>query len=288
LRITDILFNRGTSQVVVNALENRVPVIVVPAGRTTFFHGLLDEVIVNESREIPEAIELVERRGMGIYDIVFQKFLSVTHEKALENAIGRINRIAENGNAYNPIQRLQEIALFWAWMGYTTQAFKTLAEASDMAGGENPLSVKIGGLISCDAGRDDLAVLTRWAGKSYREWLIKSLWIRSLYLGNKEVTGYDKEWLADFPPRMGREYFMPYVSMLCWRLLRSGMRTECESLVNNIYEEYGFLNDIRRLKRSLGSRESGYPLPEYWRTRLRYKAGAMLNDFSWELGDLVN
>lgn len=288
LRVTDVLFNRGTSQVVVNALENQVPVIVVPTGRTTFFHGLLDEVIVNDSREIPKAIELVEGRGMCIYDIVFQKFLSVTHAKAIEHAIRRIDRIAENGNVYNPIQRLQEIALFWSWMGYTTQAFKTLAEASDMAGRENQLSGKISSLISCDATRVDLSDLTLWAGKTYREWLIKSLWIRSLYLGNKEITGYDKEWLTDFPPRMGREYFMPYVSMLCWCLLRSGMRTECESLVKNVYEEYGFLNDIQRLKRSLGSRRSNYLRPEYWQTRLRYEIYTMLNDFAWGFGDLVN
>lgn len=288
LRITDVLFNRGTSQVVVNALENHVPVIVVPTGRRTFFHGLLDEVIANDAQEIPRAIELVEKQGMTIYDIVFQRFLSIGHAKALENAIGRIESIAEDGNVHDPVRRLQEIALFWGWMGYATQAFKTLAETGNMAGKESHLSKKISGLVSCEASREDLIELTQWGGKGYREWLIKSLWIKSLYLRNKEINDHDKEWLMDFPPRMGREYFMPYVSMLCWCLLRSGMRSECESLIKDVYEEYGFLSDIRRLKRSLESRKRNHLNPEYWRTRLAYKVDTTLNDFAWELGDLAS
>lgn len=288
LRVTDVLFNRGNSQVVVNALENQVPVIVVPTGRTTIFHGLLDEVIVNNGQEITRAIELVEKQGMSIYDVIFKKFLSITAAKAIESVIGKIDMIAETGNVYNPTQRLQEIALFWAWMGYTTQAFKTLSETNNLTDKENLLSKKISSLITCEASRDDLIYLTQWANRGYREWLIKSLWVKSLYLGHKEITAYDKKWLADFPPRMNREYFIPYVSMLGWSYLRNGMRPECELLVERLYGEYSFLNDIRRLKELLKSHKRSYPRVEYWQTRLKYRAATMLKDFAWEFGSLGN
>lgn len=286
LRVTDVLFNRGNSQAVVDALKNQVPVIAVPIGRTTIFHGLLDEIIVTNGREIVRAIELVEKQGTSIYDVVLKKFLSITATKAIESVIGKIDMIAEGKDVYNPTQRLQEIALFWAWMGYATQAFKVLSEISNLIDKEDILSKKISSLIACEASRDDLIYLTQWANRGYRQWLIKSLWVKSLYLGRKEITAYDKKLLADFPPRMNREYFIPYVSMLGWSYLRNGMRPECELLVERIYGEYSFLNDVRRLKESLKSQKRNYPRVEYWQARLKYAATAMLKDFAWEFGSL--
>ncbi|MFH0771926.1 MAG: hypothetical protein V1933_04840 [Candidatus Omnitrophota bacterium] len=286
LSVTDVLFNRGNSQVVINALRNSVPVVVVPMGRNTFFNGLLNELIVNSKEDIKKALGIVDKIGTALYEPIFKKFLSISPEEALDKAATRIIQIADNGHLYNPSQRLLEISLFWAWMGYVPQAIKTLAKVNKIAGAKSPLSEKIQRLISLKADYNDIVSLRQWAVSGYREWLIKSLWIKKLYILDRDMIPEDKDWLRDFPPRLNREYFMTYASMLCWCYLRSDMRPECELLLNRLYGEYSSLSQIQEIKKLLGQRKISRFDLGYWKSRLSHKRSSILKNAAWEISGI--
>lgn len=282
LGVTDLLFNRGNSQVVIDALQRKIPAIVVPAGKKTFFHGILDELIVNKKEEIERALRVLEEKGFSVYDPIFERYLSISPQASTEKVTSRINEIAKKGDVYKPGGRLSEISLFWAFMGYLPQSLRVLSRSAALAGFDGAVADNIRKLICLKAGRDELSFLRRWAGRGYREWLVKSLWIKSSYLTGNRIDSGDKQWLCDYPPRMNREYFVNYACMLCWCYLRDGMREDCESLLGRIYDEYSFLKYVRNIKSAAGRRKNIYADGGYWHMRLSYGVNTMLRNLSWE------
>lgn len=249
LELTDILINRGNSQVIIDALQKDIPVIVIPMGRKTLFHGVLDEVVVDDIEKIGIVLDVIKQKGFSIYRSILKDNFSITPEEALNTVVYRIKQIADNVELYKPEERLTELALFWALMGYNSKGLKVLDKLrNSLDGKKEQLRESIYRLISYKASCDDLVFLREWSNKSYREWLIQSLWIKCLYLKSKSMSCEDKELVLEFPPRMSREYFINYICMLGWCYLKSGLRTNCELLIKKNFEEYSFLKEVRQLK----------------------------------------
>jgi len=284
LSITDILLNRGTSQVVIDALRRKIQVIAVPMGREIFLRGMLDEIIADDANGMRNAFCAVEQKGFDLYKPVFDRYLNISPEDALKRALSRIHEIADKKDTFQAGRRLAEIALFWAWMGYVPQAKRTLERVKDTVGISNLPLDDINRLISCKAGWDEIKRLRLWAPAGYRRWLMQSLWIRSKYATASKLSGEDKEWFREFPPRMNREYFIPAVIMLCWCYLRSGMRAEFESLLVKVYEEYGHLRGIKSLKKIFASADCAAAGLEYWKARIAAEREMFLKNLKWEAG----
>jgi hypothetical protein len=67
LAIADVLFNRGEfSGIIATPLNRKVPVIAVPAGRKTFFDGVLEAVVADDEEGIKKALELIGREGFEL------------------------------------------------------------------------------------------------------------------------------------------------------------------------------------------------------------------------------
>ncbi len=286
LSITDVLFNRGTSQVIINALKNNIPVAVVPTGRKTFFHDFLDELIVNDRSDVGRVMGVIAKKGFSVYDQIFKHYLSITPDAAVGTIMPLIDKIARDGDVHKTEDRLAEISLYWAFMGYNGESLRILSniEGSKNANGL-PLT-EMYNLIFYRADSDTLTSLRRWANSGHRGWLIKSLWIKTLYMKNRRLSEQDKEWLDDFPPRMNREYFVMYASMLCWCYLKAGMKADCEQLLDRLYDEYAFLRHVSVIKNSIDSGKRPYSDFGYWRTKLSYLVNSALRNFTWEYNRL--
>lgn len=286
LDITDILFNRGNSQVMINALQKNIPVVAVPMGRPIFLRGLLDGIIADTKEGIPKAIGLIKKQGMSLYNPLFEKFLYMSPEEARTKVNSAIRNIAEKEIVHEPKTRLVDIALFWALQGYTSQAIKVLArlDGNDRSGSE--LRRKISGLISGKASHEDIAALRRWADKPYRQWLIQSLRIKSLFLSGETIPEEEKVWLSDFPPRLNRENFVPYAIMLCWCFLRAGMNSDCSSLISRLGGEYDFLDNMKGVLDAASGRRSA--IGGYTLAKRRYLMEKFLRNAAWEAGSLLN
>lgn len=278
LESADILFNRGNSQVIIDALDKQVPVVIVPVGKESLFHGLMDIVIANEAGDIEKIFGLIKIRGMELYRPVLERYLSISLEESLTKVTSRIAEIAENNELYKPEERLLEFALFWAWMGYNSQSyrlFNTLKKTSRVSRAYIQAAER---LVSRKANYEDVSTLKKWAAHGYREWIIKSLWVRLLYLTRKRMSFFDREWLRDFPPRMNRYHFLPFAFMLGWCYTRSGLPDEAKELAGKIYGDYYETKNTAKWARVLSADRGFYKNLEYWRMRMNYSLKTALKD----------
>lgn len=241
LDITDILLNRGNSQVLINALDRKIPVILIPLGRPTLFDGLIDEMVANSPSDIRRIKGLISTKGFDIYKPVYDRYLSIGPEKAVTNVSMRMIDIAEERSMYKPAARLQELALFWAWQGFAGEAIKIIERLKSDGVTDRACLNRISRLISHSADEEDMSLLRKWAGSGYMKWIIQSLWVRTLYLKLKVMGERDREWFKDFPPRMNRHHFLPFAFMLGHCYLRAGYIKEAESLGRHIASEYSYV-----------------------------------------------
>lgn len=264
LDITDIFLNRGNSQTVIDALERGVPVIPIPAGRATFFDGMLDEIIVSGEGDIKRAVDLVTKRGMALYDKVFDRFLSVKPEESLARVVSGIRAIAGSKKLRGSSEKLSELALFWAWMGHAGRGLKTLEEIKDHNPFDKTIFDVLRRLISGEAGRREIPELKRWAGGRYKEWILRSLWIKILYDRNEKMDAGDREWFADYPPKMNTIHFGIYTELLFSLYIRSGFYKEAEDLAARLHSS-GFADLPASIQGPSFSR-----LRQRLKTRIRY------------------
>jgi hypothetical protein len=267
LDITDVLFNRGNSQVVIDALRRNVSVIAVPAGRKTVFHELsLDEAVVDRSDDIAGVLDAVQKKGMDIYRPLLQKHLSVSAEDALARVAGRIDQIAEKKEVFKPLERLAVLSLFWAWMGHNAKALKTLAHVSKHAETSRQILGDIEKLIGYEAEVAGLERLMSWAGiGTYNSLVIQSLWIKSLYMKRRRLNALEAGALSGYPPTMNMAAFAPYIHMLHWVYENSGARKEADALSGKCNAYLGPL------------KKPAVP------ARLKYSARLLVNDLAWKM-----
>ena len=214
LMITDVLFNRGNSQVVLDALSRNIPVISIPLGRKTIFDNLLEEVKIYKSSDIRRVLRLIETKGFSNYSLICQKYGFLNLEESLKRTFLKIREIINNQMVYAPTKRLLKIVLFWEWMGFRKKAQKLLNNLKEYHLTQSNLVNAIEHLISGVAHKEDMEILKNWENQIYLEWIVQSLWIKTLFYKNKKLNDFDKKWLKDFPPLMARDKFYIYSHML--------------------------------------------------------------------------
>lgn len=281
LDITDVLINQGNSQVVVDALNRRVPVVCIPLDIKTFFHGCLDEVIVKGDKDLGRVLEIVERKGIDLYDVIFKKYFPITYEKAIGQFISRISQITERRELYKPETRLAELALYWAWMEQIPQALETLLVVRGDFRDRDYLE-RIYKLILCRATTEDIRFLRDRHSGTYKEMILQSLWIKSLYVTGRKLDTFDREWFAQYPPWMNRTQCLPYAVLLYWCYLRSGNKSECDILLKKLYSKYSNVHAIKRLKFYDAVKERQYRSNiYYWAERARYNVNLITKNLMW-------
>jgi hypothetical protein len=283
LDITDLLINRGNSQVVVDALQRGIPVAVLPLGRRTIFHESgLDEAIIDGRFKLGDVLNRIKEKGMGLYGPIFRDHLALDPKEALERATACIVQIAEDGVLRDPHGRLIEIALFWAWTGYPGEALNTLFRIRSLVI-DNRLLESVYNLVCRKAERQDISLLRDWSGRgTYKEWVLQSLWLNELYTRGRRMNSDDTDWLSDYPPRMNRESFLTHAYMLFWCYLRSGFTREASRLLSGLRDEYGTLRDVKRLGNPENAISSNVAGPLFWDMRIRHLAKQIFKNLAWK------
>jgi len=288
LNVTDVLLNRGNSQVIVDALQRGIPIICVPAGRKILPEELrMNAVIAYSSGDIPKIIDKIRTRGSALYEPLVSHFLTFSPEEALRNTLNRVTQIATSRLLNNPEERLLDVSLFWAWMGYFSQAKRTLKNACARSGNA-ALTKSIENLITRRARKADRDLLRKWSGaKTVREWVIQSLWIRNIYMNGNTLDAHDERWLGEYPPRMNREIFLTYAFMLYRCRVRSGYRKEAGQLFDVLFQELRFVEDAKRLNDKRKTRNPYPPKALIWNMRFKISAKTAIKNFLWEFAYLT-
>lgn len=279
LDVTDILFNRGTSQVIIDAIQRKIPAVPVPICRRTIFDGSLDEIIVRDETDVPRVIGIIRGKGIGIYDGLIEAHLSIPPEKAAVNAASRIREIIDSGTAGNEWTKWADLSLFWAWMGYRSKASRVIERLSAAGYSDPDAENAIKRLVTCRAGREDLALLKSVVSGAYKENILKSLWIDMFYSKNMKLSSDDVEWLKDFPPDTNKFHFLRFALMLGWLYKRSGFRKEASLLAESVHGSFGFMKGVSRWSSAIGKDKGVSGAVECFRARLDHDIRSAVKDF---------
>ncbi len=158
-----------------------------------------------------------------------------------------------------------ELALFWAFSGHAQRGLISIEKLET----RTAISGSMARFICGKSSREDLNMLKEWARSPYMNRILQSLWVKSLYVSDGRISEDDRDWLADFPPRMNREYFVPFASMLGWLYLRNGLHEDVETLANMLKDEYAHESDILQIRKALQDKREYVSDARYWKTRFK-------------------
>lgn len=285
LSISDVLFNRGNSNVVAEAISMDKPVILVPAGRETLFHGFMDKVIVKDSSEVSYLLKNLKNIDINEYKDVLKKYIGgIDQKKAHLDTIARIQEIIETNECRDRESRLLKIGLLWGWMGCSQEGLRTILKLDNI---NEDLRSSIYKLISFTAVKEDLDTIKEVFGSGYMKWIVQSLWIKALYIKDRKILRGDMDWLTDFPPRMNREAFLHYIFMFIWISFRSGFEKEASSLFRNIHDEYSGFKQIDRLLKICDKKKDLMFNIRYLNQKVRYMAYYSIKNILFKLEDRI-
>ena len=247
LDVSDVLFNQGISQVVIEALLRRLPVVVVPAGATTAFDGLLEDLVVREPADVARAISFIGNGGspMDAYAPFSRAHMAIAPEDALELTARRIDEVARTGSLRDPAGKLAELAMWQAALLDRDEVQDTLDLLAEHDV-DPDLASTLTRLVSGDAERDDVAGLLDRTGPGLPGYAVRSLWIDALCRRRLPVQPQDLEWMSDYPPRMMGTLFLRHAFRWAGHLLRCGHRQRAEEYVAGLASRYSHLETVRR------------------------------------------
>ncbi len=243
LQATDVLLNRGVSQVCFEALLQEIPVVILDTGIQTPFHGLVpEELIVKEAADVPRALESINDADnkMRIYEAFMAAHLPYTPPQARKLTCARIAKAADHAEGRKTSERQWfDLALYQAWLQQLDEALSILdhCRSAETGAGAEALSR----LIHYRATPTDQTALRQFAGPGFRQAILQSLWIRQLAAQRKKPAAQDLEWLQSFPPTTNTSWFIPLARQWAWILIRTremaALRVFCERLEREFTQE---------------------------------------------------
>ncbi len=221
LEATDVLLNRGASQVCFEALFQKIPVIVLETGGQTPFHGLVQDVIADNPEDVNRIVNRLfsGNDAMDIYHPFMDGHMPYSPSEARQLTCRRISEIVADCS-HDPDRAGQwlDLALYQSWQHDRRPALKMLARAENS---QKPAQL-LGQLIQYQTTRSDLTVLKQYFGHGFRSYVLRCLWIDQMYLHKEPPTEDDLEWMQGFPPRVHPVWFLRHMGRWADLLLHSG------------------------------------------------------------------
>ena len=247
LQVSDVLFNQGISQVVVEALLRELPVVVVPVGARTAFDGLLDDLVVHEPSDVPRALSFIGNghSPMKAYDPFWQTHMAVSPERALEQTARRIEEIARSGDARDEADKLLELAIWQAALMDRDGARDTLGLLARYQVDPELVS-SLQRLVWDSVEREEMARLSAHVGSGLLGYAVKSLWIDALCRQRMHVQQEDMQWLSCYPPKMMGTLFLAHAFRWAEHLVRCGHRRSGEEHIAGLADKYSHLESVRQ------------------------------------------
>ena len=176
---TDILLNRGVSQVCLEALLKEIPVIVLDTGIHTPFHGMVPgELIANNAFDLQKALALLAREPdvMGLYAAFEAEHLPYAPAQARELVCLHIDEVGSHaGDNLASDDQWFDLALSQAWLRKFDQALVCLSYCKQ--GKMENAATALGKIIERRAVYDDLLSIERSLEPGFRLAVLRSLWI---------------------------------------------------------------------------------------------------------------
>ena len=259
LEASDVLLNRGVSQVCIEALFQEVPVVVLDTGVQTPFHGLAPGLVVEQPEDLARALERLAREPepMGLYAAFRQHHVPFPPPEARTRTCRRIAQICRDGERDQaPGRRWFDLALCQAWKSGRKEAL-SMAARHEVAASGCP-GATLSKLITGQASRTDLEVLAGFLGNGFQGHVLRCLWLDQLERRNMRPEAADLAWMADFPPALDAVWFIPHARKWAFLLLRSGQRIPAKELIDRVQQQFTHVPAIPELVAEVGTYTSGF------------------------------
>jgi hypothetical protein len=270
LEATDVLLNRGASQVCLEALLQEIPVIILDTGTNTLFHGLTEELIVKDPSGLRKALGIVKEDGNfpRVYGAFFSEHIHVSPEKARKAAIEKIISMIRGGACVDfRGEQWFDIALFQAWLGDLEDACENAGriEAQDR---DCPTDEFVR-LAQCKASRGDLDGLKGYFGEGFRAHFLRCLWIRQLLICKDTPTVGDLEWMETFPPDIHTVWFVKTARDWIFHLANTGNREAAIKFADLVHRRHRQMSEVLELVNDV----EGYLSGPIGRAKVLMKSG---------------
>jgi hypothetical protein len=226
---SDLVVNRGNSQVTLLAMLRKKPVIVVPVGLKTIFHGTADFLISNSPSEFRRMLVDYSRGEAKDYQKILGTHFPFTQKQALEKVRLLFTTALNKGTTdrMNTMNRKFHISIFYAFLGEVKRAREILEELP-----EHPVIPLLKRLYHQSIKPEGFRVLLEnFPGKVLR-WHLQALYIRAA--GRNCLTSL----LDGFDGDVNPHYFIDDLIRRVELEYRSGNHNKAEALMEKFYEDY--------------------------------------------------
>jgi hypothetical protein len=237
---SDMIVNRGNSQVTLLAMLQKKPLIVVPAGLNTIFHGILDEIICDSPERFREIALHYDAGNMPVYDELLALHFPLNQEEAQERVKGLIAEAIDAGVPSGSTKHLY-IAILFAFLGDTTVAADTLERFN--AEPAVPLLTK---LFQGQIGAEEFEELSNLFPGSIQRWHLQALFIRSLTKQkDKQLPAEAVALLEGFEGQVNPHSFIEELMQRVELEYRAGRTETAEQLADKLYRDYSIYKYFR-------------------------------------------
>lgn len=240
LSATDVLLNRGVSQVCFEALLQEIPVIVLDTGIQTPFHKLVsDELFISDSSDLAKTLEIISgvQNVMQLYESFMAKHLPFTPEQSLNLTCKKIAEIAsQNEKAGSCETQWFHLALYQSWLHEPNEALSILSQCQEKI--SDTYSKPLIRLIQYKATIDDLTILKNYLGNGFHQSILQSLWIYQLTAQGGKPADQELKWIQNFPPTTNTSWFMPLTQQWAAILIRSNKKKELQLFIKRLEREF--------------------------------------------------
>lgn len=198
---SQVIVNRGNSQVTLLAMLQDKPVIAVPVGLNTIFHGVLDQAIAYTIDQFQLIMEKYMAGAKPNYKEILQLHFPYSHEKAFQKVGELLETALQKGAAENG-RKKAVIAIIYAFLGELQEARTVVGQLTDTDTAQLLIKLFKKQITTGEFGQ----LLESVPGKIPR-WHLQALYIRQL-IENRRGLHEAIRMLDDFDGDVNPHYFI--------------------------------------------------------------------------------
>jgi len=239
---TDLVVNRGNSQVTLLTLLRKKPLIVVPVGLKIIFHGLLDSIIANSSSEFRRLLVDHSRGERKDYEKILTQHFPIMQKQAVHEVKRLFAAVLRKKVSYTMDKKIY-ISLLYAFLGDMGTAKKVI----EAGGGETSSAVLLGKLYNYKITPGEFEkLLDHFPAKMVR-WHLQALYIRFLIkVKNKKQLPPAVRFLEEFDGEVNPHYFIEELIKRIELEYRAGNTGKAEELTDKFYPAYSVFDHYRQ------------------------------------------
>ncbi|MCP5047419.1 MAG: hypothetical protein GY940_09630, partial [bacterium] len=251
----DVIVNRGNSQVVLLAMKRPKPLIVVPAGLNTIFHGNIDHIIARSPAQFKELLEIYSQKRTTSYEQLLNIHYPLNQEEALTQVNQLFQRALETGvptgkdkTGNKTENKTYTIAILFAFLEDISMANQVLETGRER---ESERDKSIVGLLKKlfrkDIRADEFKELLDFFPAAIQRWHLQALFIRSLYQsGDKQAIQSGIGLMEGFDGSVNPHYFIHEIVKCIELVFKIGQEEKAEALINKFYGDYAVFDYFKQ------------------------------------------